>query len=62
MTYKVFVRSTPGFYEQYATTVLVNAENEEEAEDRAYRQLHMTDFPDRGRSMWKTERIECVGR
>lgn len=59
--YAVHMRSVPGFYAQYDGAVKVWAEDEEQAIERAFRELKRTSFPDRSRSMWKVERVECVG-
>ncbi len=59
--YRVYLRSTPGFYEQYNGYTEVFAENEDQAIERAFRELRRTAFPDRGPSMWKTEKVERVG-
>lgn len=58
--YRVWVRSTPGFYEQYDGKVDVFAEDEEQARERALRELRRGAFPDRGPSMWKIERVEVL--
>jgi hypothetical protein len=58
--YRVWIRSTPGFYEQYDGKVDVFAEDEEQARERALQELWHGAFPDRGRSMWKIERVEVL--
>ncbi len=60
MNYEITIRSRPGFYEQYEKTLRIFADDEAQAEDRAYREMRL-DFPDRGRSMWKTVSIKCLG-
>ena len=61
MRYRVWIRSTPGFYAQYNGKVDVVADDPEQAEDRAFRELKRGAFPDRGRSMWQVEKIEMLG-
>ena len=56
--YRVWMRSTPGFYEQYAGKVDVVARDEEHAIDRAFAELKRGASPERGRSMWKVEKVE----
>ena len=58
--YNVWIRSVPGFYAQYDGKVPVYAENEDEAVERAFRELKRTSFPDRSRDMWRVERVERV--
>jgi hypothetical protein len=58
--YRVWMRSTPGFYEQYSGKVDVWAEDEEQAEERAFQELRRGAFPDRGRTMWRVEKIEVI--
>lgn len=58
--YKVFIRSRPGFYEQYSGTVEVTAENEDDAVDAAFRKLKAGAFPDRNKDMWKLEEVTRV--
>ena len=55
--YKVAMHSKPGFYEQYDGTVTVNAENDEQAIEAAFRKLKAGAFPDRNRSMWRVESV-----
>lgn len=59
--YRVWLRSTPGFYEQYDGKVDVFAEDTEQAKDRAFDELRRGAFPDRGRAMWNVERVEVIG-
>lgn len=56
--WRVWMRSTPGPYEQYDGKVDVFADNEDEAEERAFAELKRGSFPDRGRACWKVERVE----
>lgn len=56
--FRVWMRSVPGFYEQYDGKVDVWADDESQAEDRAFAELKRGAFPDRSRNMWKVERIE----
>lgn len=59
-TYKVWVRSVPGFYEQYDGCLTVFADDSEQAIDRAFAELKRTAFPDRSRSMWRVEKVERI--
>jgi hypothetical protein len=56
--YDVWMRSTPGFYEQYNGKVSVVAEDDTAAIEAAFRELKRTTFKDRNRSMWKVEKVE----
>ncbi len=58
--YRVWLRSKPGFYEQYDGKIDVYADSDEQAIDEAFRELKHT-FPERGRSMWKVEKVEVIG-
>ena len=58
--YNVWMRSVPGMYAQYDGKVEVYANDEDEAIDNAHAKLRRTSFPDRDRSMWKVDRVECV--
>lgn len=55
------MRSVPGMYAQYDGKVSVSARDEEEAVENAITKLRRGSFPDRSRSMWKVEKIECMG-
>jgi hypothetical protein len=59
--YRVWLRSVPGFYAQYNGKVDVWSEDEEQAVISAFHRLKQTSFPDRNSSMWKIEKIECIG-
>ena len=56
--YRVWLRSTPGFYAQYSGKIDVYAESQEDAIDAAFTKLKLGAFPDRNRTMWKVERVE----
>lgn len=56
--YRVWIRSVPGFYEQYDGKVDVQAEDVDEAKEIALRTLKAGAFPDRSRSMWRVEKVE----
>jgi hypothetical protein len=56
--FRVWIRSVPGFYEQYDGKVDVWAEDDEQAKERAFAELKRGVFPERSRDMWKVERIE----
>lgn len=58
--YAVTISSIPGFYAQYEGEVKVWAADEDEAIERAFRELKRGAFPDRGRSMWKVKKVERV--
>jgi hypothetical protein len=60
LKFRVWIRSVPGFYEQYDGRVDVYAESYEEAGPRALRELKRTSFPERNASMWRIERIELL--
>lgn len=55
--YKVHLYSKPGFYTYYEGYIEVNADNDDEAVNRAFMKLKKT-FPDRTRDMWVIEKIE----
>jgi hypothetical protein len=59
--YAVHISSRAGFYAQYDGDVKVWAADEEEAIERAFRELKRGAFPDRSRSMWKVNKVECIG-
>jgi hypothetical protein len=59
--FRVWIRSVPGFYEQYDGKVDVFAEDEEQATERAMVELKRGAFFDRDASMWRVERIEKIG-
>lgn len=61
MKYRVWMRSAPGFYEQYSGKVDVFAESEDQAIDRAFQELKRGAFPDRSRNMWRVEKVERIG-
>jgi len=61
MKCRVYLRSTPGFYEQYQGKVDVFVEQVEEAIPEALKELRRTTFRDRGSSMWKAEKVEIIG-
>ena len=54
----MWLRSVPGFYAQYDGYVDVWAEDEEEAVEKALRKIQRESFPDRGRGMWKVDKVE----
>jgi hypothetical protein len=56
--YAVHMASAPGFYAQYDGEVKVWAEDEDQAVERAFRELKRGAFPDRSRSMWKVGKVE----
>lgn len=58
--FRVWIRSVPGFYEQYDGKVDVFAEDEAQARTRALQELKRGAFPDRGASMWRIERVERI--
>lgn len=58
--YEVWLKSVPGFYEQYDGKVTVFAESDEEAENLAFIKLKNGAFPDRSRSMWRVEKVVRV--
>ena len=59
--YSVWLRSRPGFYERYDGKVDVWAENDDDAIERAFRELKRGAFPDRSRDMWRVDRVERIG-
>ena len=60
LSYRVWLRSVPGFYAQYDGKVDVYARDPEEAVEIALRQLKRGSFPDRDRSMWRVEKVEWL--
>lgn len=58
--YKVWMRTRGGMYAQYDGAVSVWAEDDDQAIERAFRELKRGAFPDYGRDMWKVERVERV--
>jgi hypothetical protein len=58
--FKVYLRSVPGFYEQYDGSIDVLAIDSEQAIEKAFRQLKRTTFSDRTNSMWSVEKVEIV--
>ena len=58
-SYRVWLRSAPGFYEQYSGKVDVFADDVEEAKQRALQELKRTSFPDRNATMWHVEKVEA---
>jgi hypothetical protein len=59
-SFRVWLRSVPGFYEQYAGYVDVVACDEDEACAKAIRQLRRTSFPERSAAMWRVEKVEAA--
>lgn len=59
-TYRVYLRSRPGFYEQYDGHVDVSRSDDDETNlfMLAVRKLRRTSFPDRGPECWKFEKVE----
>lgn len=60
MTYRISVSSKPGFYEQYSTSVMVNASDREDAINKAFAKLQKGVFFDRTSEMWRIDDIEIV--
>jgi len=58
--YRVWIRSNPGFYEQYNGYVDVFAEDDKNAIQAALKKLKRTSFPDRDNSMWRIEKVEAI--
>lgn len=58
--YHVWLRSVPGFYEQYDGKVSVYARDDDEAIELAFDKLKRGAFPDRSRSMWRVEKVERI--
>jgi hypothetical protein len=58
--YRVSLKSVPGMYAQYDGNLEVFATNEEDAINEAHRKLKRGAFPDRDRSMWRVESVECL--
>lgn len=57
-SYRVWLRSVPGMFEQYDGKVDVYAVDEKDAIERALDKLKRDAFPDRSRGMWRVERVE----
>ena len=62
LPYRVYVRSVPGFYEQYNGFVEVYAYDAIDAAEKALVKLRTTSFPDRHKNMWKIEAVSCMGK
>ncbi len=60
--YRIFVRSKPGFYEQYNGYVEVYACDSVDATEKGLDKLQRTSFPDRNRDMWEVEAVICMGK
>lgn len=60
LKFRVWLRSTPGPYEQYNGKVDVIAANRDGAIAAAFATLERSTFPDRGRSWWKVEKVELL--
>jgi hypothetical protein len=61
MSYRVWIRSVPGFYAQHDGYVDVVAHDVEDAVRKALDKLRRTSFPDRTRDMWRIEKVEVSG-
>ena len=59
MQYKVWMRSTPGMFEQYNGYVKAYGNNDNEAIQNAFKELRKT-FPHRTREMWQIEKVERI--
>jgi len=51
--YEVHMRTKPGMFAQYDGKVDVYAEDDEQAIERAFREIKRTAFPDYTRDMWR---------
>lgn len=62
--YRCWMRSVPGFYEQYDGYVdaLCESDQQEDIFLAACLVLRRTSFPDRNSTMWKMERYEVITR
>lgn len=60
MKFRVWIRSTPGFYAQYDGYVDVVADDAESAGAAALRKLKATAFPDRSSAFWRIEKVEVA--
>lgn len=60
-SYRVYVRSVPGFYEQYNGFVEVYAFDSHDAVEKALAKLKRDTFPDRNAGMWRVEAVNCMG-
>ena len=69
MTARVWLRSAPGFYEQYDGKVDLcfdsmesfwKLQDDDQLLRLAVEKLQRTSFPDRGMSMWKVDRVEVL--
>jgi hypothetical protein len=60
--YTVRLSSVPGFYAQYEGDVEVYAEDQEQAVERAFRELKRGAFSDRNSSMWRVVSVSYKGR
>lgn len=59
MLYRVHLHSVPGMWEFYDGHVDVNADDPEDAVERALDKLRRGAFPDRPRDGWRVEKVEC---
>lgn len=56
--YTVTMQSVPGLYAQYGPgEIIVYARDDEDAIDRAFRELKRDAFPDRSRDMWRVVNV-----
>lgn len=58
--YYVWMRSTPGFYQQYDGRVKVYADNDNDAIEQAFIKLTCGIWKDRSRNMWKVDKVERI--
>lgn len=56
--YRVWLRSKPGFYEQYSCNLIVISKDENDAIKRALIELKKTTFEDRSSDSWIVEKVE----
>jgi hypothetical protein len=59
-SFRVWIKSVPGFYAQYDGYVDVYADDQDEAVDLAFIKLKHGSFPDRDRSMWRVVKVEVM--
>lgn len=59
-SYKVWMRSKPGPYEQYDGFIKVEAKDREEAIEKAFGRLADGAFYDRNRGMWKVYEVQYM--
>lgn len=58
-SYRVWLKSVPGFYAQYDGKIDTFGEDDEDAIKNAFSKLKRS-FPERSKAMWKVVKIERI--